>query len=98
MNDVVLRKPSAAMTAVRVLLITVMATLICFAVALFFGIVGFGFANLAGRSVSMGGAYRDVGLPVAVVGFVVAAVTAFRSESRRYRRARAEYLHRRHAA
>jgi hypothetical protein len=88
----IVRKPSAGMTAVRVVLITILATLFCFAVALFLGILGFFLANVTkGGGLDMSLAYRDVAFPVGAVSFVAAFVLALRSELRRYRRARADY-------
>lgn len=88
----VMRKPSAGLAAVRVLLITVITTLFCFAVALFFGIVGVVLANVAkhGR-LNMNIAYRHIAFPIAVGVLLIAFVSALVSEVRRYRRARAEY-------
>jgi TRAP-type C4-dicarboxylate transport system permease small subunit len=95
----IIRKPSIAMTVVRVALITVLATLLCFALALFLGIVGFGLANLAGGgSLNMTRAFKDVALPVGLAALLVSFVLALRGESRRYRRARADYAESKRAA
>lgn len=92
MNHVV-RKPSAGLTAVRVLLITVITTLFCFALALFFAIVGVFLANIARHGgVNMNIAYRHIAFPIAAGVLVIAFVSALVSEVPRYRRARAEYL------
>lgn len=87
------------MIAIRVLLTTIIATLLSFAIALFVGIIGFGVANLArGGGLNMRLAYMDVGFPVAAVAFFAAFVLSLRSELRRYRQARAEYRELKRAA
>jgi uncharacterized membrane protein len=98
MNQTV-RKPSAGMAAVRIVLITVITTLFCFAIALFFSIVGVFLADIArhGR-VDMSIAYRHIAFPIAVGVLVIAFVSALVSEIRRYRRARADYIEWKRAA
>ncbi len=88
MNPV--HKPSAALVVVRVVIITVLLTLLSFVVALFFGTVGILLANIAhGGGINMTVAYRDIAFPIAIVIGAAVMVIALVSEVRRYRRARA---------
>jgi hypothetical protein len=83
------RKPSIVLLVARVLLIAAIATLLTFAVALFFGIAGVLLTNLTrGGGVGFAIAYRLVALPMALLAFAAALVTSLVSEIRLYRRAR----------
>jgi hypothetical protein len=85
-----MRKPSVVLLAVRVLAITLLATLTTFAVALFLGIAGIALTNLFhGGGVHMANAYRHVALPVAGAALVIAFVVSLSFEIKHYRSARA---------
>jgi len=72
------------------LLLTFLLTLLCFAVSLFFGILGTAIsARLRGLHPNMTLAYRHVALPVALVAAAVALITVTIIEVRNYRQARA---------
>ncbi|HEU5453744.1 MAG TPA: hypothetical protein VFU76_17225 [Terriglobales bacterium] len=71
----------------RVLIITVLATLLSFALGLFLGIVGVALANSAGLAhASMAAAYRNVAFPAAVIGMIAALIGMIIMEVREYRR------------
>lgn len=73
----------------RVFLVTVILTLLSFAVSLFLGIVGTAVgAKLRGVHPNMAFAYRHIALPVAVVAAAIVFVSAVVMEIRQYRRAR----------
>jgi hypothetical protein len=75
----------------RVFLITFLATLISFAISLFFGIVTIVLANMfKGGGIDMAHAYRDIAFPVAIAVMVVAFTIAVVNEIRTYRRVRRE--------
>lgn len=95
-----LRKPNPVALVVRVLVLTVLLTLFCFAVGLFFGILGVAIANaVRGGGVDLALAYRKIAFPIALVALVVTFLALMVSETRRYRRQRAEYkYYRQHAA
>jgi len=81
------RKSSVAALIVRVVIITILATLTTFAVALFLGIIGTVIAGLIrGSRPHMAGAYRHIALPVAVAAAVIAFVISLVTEIRHYRR------------
>jgi zinc transporter ZupT len=83
------RPPGVIGVAVRVFLITLLLTLLSFAVSLFAGIVGSLVVGLArGRSPNLTVAYRSVAFPVAAGVCVVVFVLALVTEIRRYREAR----------
>ncbi len=72
------------------LLVTVLATLVTFAIFLFFGILLMATLNLIrGGGMSMAYAYRYVAAPVAALALVIALVIAIRNEIFDYRQARA---------
>jgi hypothetical protein len=73
-----------------VLLITIMLTLLSFAVSLFLGILGtLAGAGLRGVRPNMAFAYRHIALPVAIIAAAIVPVAAVIMEVRHYRRARA---------
>ncbi len=71
----------------RVVVVTLLATLLAFCIALFFGIVGIVMTKMIRGTPmpDMSIAYRHVALPAAVVVMVVAFVIALVSEIRHYR-------------
>lgn len=82
-------KPAWYLVPVRVVLVTMMLTLLSFAVSLFLGILGtlLG-AGLRGVHPNMTFAYRHVALPVAIVVASIVLVVALIIEVRHYRRQR----------
>lgn len=83
-------KPAWHLVPVRVLLITIMLTLLSFAVSLFLGILGtLVGAGLRGVRPNMAFAYRHIALPVAITAAAIVLVAAVVIEVRHYRRARA---------
>jgi hypothetical protein len=84
------RKPSIVFLLARVVVITILATLTTFAVALFLGIAGIVLAGLIhGGGPHMASAYRHVALPVAGAALVIAFLVSLVNEIRYYRRVRA---------
>jgi hypothetical protein len=82
----VTRKPRLPGVFFRALLITFVLTLLVFAVTLLFAIIGLSlFGIVAGHRPDMANAYRYVALPMAMLVAVVALVTAFITEFKRYR-------------
>lgn len=87
---IAVRKPSLFMLAVRVVVVTVLVTLLAFAVALLLGIVGMALANAVhGGGISMAHAYRNIALPVASGVLILAFVAMLTLEIKQYRRQRA---------
>ena len=83
------RKPSIFLLIVRVIVITVLITLLAFAVALFFGITGIVLVDMIrGGGVNLALAYRNVALPVAMAVLVIAFMATLTVEVRHYRRLR----------
>lgn len=77
----------------RILVLTVLTTLFCLAVGLFFGIVGVSIANaVRGGGISLAHAYLHVAFPFAAVGLVCALLGMIVWEGRRYRRESGEWL------
>lgn len=77
------------MIPVRVLLVTIMLTLLSFAVSLFLGILGTVIgAGVRGVHPNMAFAYRHVALPVAIGAAAVVLVTSIVVEVRHYHRTR----------
>ena len=87
------RKPSILLSVIRVIVLTVLSTLLAFAVSLFLAICGIVLTNMIrGGGINMAAAYRSVALPIAIgVGFV-ALVVSIIVEVRTYRRATERYL------
>jgi len=84
------RKPSIALLLVRVVVISVLITLLAFAVSLFFGITGIVLADMIhGGGINLAHAYRNIALPIALVTLLIAFVASLTVEIRQYRRARA---------
>jgi hypothetical protein len=82
-------KPVWYLIPARVLLVTIILTLLSFAVSLFLGILGtLVGAGLRGIHPNMTFAYRHVALPVASVAAAVVFVSAVIMEVKHYRRAR----------
>ena len=73
----------------RVLLVTVLVTVLAFAVSLLLGIVGLLIgARLRGVPVDMTLAYRDIAAPAAVIVGTVVLISALSMEIRHYRQAK----------
>jgi hypothetical protein len=82
------RKPSVGLLVVRVVVITILAGLLTFAVALFFGITGIVLVDMIrGGGVNLAAAYRHVALPIAIAALVVALIVTLFTEIKHYRRA-----------
>jgi len=87
-----IRKPNPYLMAVRLLVLTIGLTLFCFAIGLFFGIIGVVIANaVRGGGINLNLAYRAIAFPFAMVGLVAIFATLLVYELRRYRRQRDEY-------
>jgi hypothetical protein len=85
-----LRKPRWYLIPLRVLLVTVVVTLLSFAVSLLLGILGVILAaKLKGGHANMTLAYRDVALPVAAMVGTIVLISALVMEVRHYRQAKA---------
>jgi hypothetical protein len=83
-------KPRWHLIPVRVLLVTFLLTLLCFAVSLLLGIAGVvTAARLRGLQPNMSIAYRYIALPAAAAGGVMVLISATVMEIRRYRQAKA---------
>lgn len=83
-------KPAWYLVPIRVLLVTMMLTLLSFAVSLFLGILGTVIgAGMRGVRPNMAFAYRHVALPVAITAAAVVLIAATVIEIRQYRRTRA---------
>ena len=83
-------KPAWYLVPVRVLLITMMLTLLSFAVSLFLGILGTVIgAGLRGLRPNMAFAYRHIALPVAITAAAIVLIATAIMEVRQYRRTRA---------
>lgn len=86
------RKPNAALVVVRVIVVTVLITLLCFAISLFLGIAGIVLVGMIKGGLSdLSLAYRHIALPVAVVAMVIAFIVTLVVEVKHYRRMRDEY-------
>jgi hypothetical protein len=85
----VARKPHWYFVPVRVVLVTVIVTLLSFAVSLFLGILGILLgAWMRGGAPNMAMAYRHIAAPVAVVVGTIGLVSAVVIEVRHYRQAK----------
>ncbi|HZR58742.1 MAG TPA: hypothetical protein VFA74_17870 [Terriglobales bacterium] len=83
------RKPRWYFIPVRVVLATVIATLLSFAVSLFLGILGIVIGSrLRGVPANMAMAYRHVAAPVAICVGTIVLASAIVMEVRHYRQAR----------
>jgi hypothetical protein len=83
------RPPRWYAIPVRVLLLTFIGTLICFAVSLFIGIVGTVIVSaLRHTHANMTVAYRHIALPTAVVAGSIIFVVALAMEIRHYRQSK----------
>lgn len=86
----VARKPRWYFVPVRVLLVTVIVTLLSFAVSLFLGILGIIIGSrLRGGAPDMAMAYRHFAAPVAVGVGAIVLISATVIELRHYRQAKA---------
>ncbi len=86
------RKPNLAMVIVRVVVITVLVTLLSFAVALFLGIAGILLVGMIKGGLSdLSLAYRHIAFPIAMGAMVIAFVVTLVTEVKHYRRQRANY-------
>ena len=78
------------MVPVRILLITLLFTLLTFAVSLLTGILGvIVLARLKGTQPQLAVAYRSIAVPIAAVAGVIFLVLAIAMEIRHYRQTRA---------
>jgi hypothetical protein len=83
-------KPRWHLIPVRVLLVTFLLTLLCFAVSLLLGILGVVIASrLRGLHPNMSIAYRHIALPTAAAGGAFALISTSVMEIRRYRQTKA---------
>jgi len=83
-------KPRWHLIPVRVLLVTFLLTLLCFAVSLLLGILGVVVAaRLRGLHPNMSIAYRYIALPVAAAGGAFPLISASVMEIHRYRQTKA---------
>ena len=83
-------QPRWYMVPGRALLVTVLLTIMAFAVSLLLGILGvFVGAKLRGGTPNMTIAYREVAIPVAAIVGVIVLVSAMAMEIRHYRQAKA---------
>lgn len=82
-------RPRWYLVPLRALVVTVIVTLMSFAVSLFLGIVGTALGAVArGVHPNMAFAYRRVAFPVAIVAAGIALAFSLVIEIRQYRRAR----------
>ncbi len=93
LQTVSVRKPNLGMVVVRVVVMTVLITIFCFAVSLFLGIAGIVLVGMIKGGISdLSVAYRSIAFPIAMgaaaIGFIVTLVT----EVRHYKRMKAEYF------
>ncbi len=85
------RKPSIALSVIRVIVLTIFSAALGFTVSLFLGICGIVLANMVrGGSINMAEAYRSVALPIAIAVGVVALIVNTIMEIRAYRRKSAD--------
>ncbi|HEY1262031.1 MAG TPA: hypothetical protein VGF06_00825 [Terriglobales bacterium] len=81
--------PGWAGAPLRVLLVTLLFTALCFALSLFLGIAGLLlWAAVSGRHPNMAAAYRQIAVPTALAAGAVTLIAMIAVEIRRYRRAR----------
>ena len=89
-SDSKLREPHWYGVPARVLLVTLVCTLLVFGVSLLVGIVGTVIASrLHGTRPDMTVAYRYIALPTAAIAGVIALVLALAMEIQHYRQAKA---------
>jgi hypothetical protein len=94
-----MRKPSILLPVIRVFLISALLALMCFAIALFAGIVGVGVANLIrGGGLSLSLAYRHIAFPVGMIALGISLIMMGVAEMREFRHQRARYESWRRAA
>ncbi len=99
LHTVSVRKPNKAMVVVRVIVITVVITALCFAVALFLGIAGIMLVGMIKGGVSdVSLAYRHIAFPTAMVAMAIGFVVTLINEVRHYRRMKADYAQWKRAA
>lgn len=86
----VVRKPRWYLVPIRVVLVTVIITLLSFAISLLLGILGTVIGSwLRGVPPNMAMAYRHVAAPVAIVVGTIVFVSALVMEVRHYRQSKA---------
>jgi hypothetical protein len=86
LEEIIPHKPRWYLIPVRVLLVTFLVTLFCFAVSLLLGILGVVLAAwLRGVHPNMTFAYRNVAFPAATAVAVIVFVSAMGMEIRHYR-------------
>jgi TRAP-type C4-dicarboxylate transport system permease small subunit len=84
------RPPRWYLIPARVLLVTFVGTLLCFAVSLLLGIIGAAaVSKMRGLHPDMTAAYRQFALPVALVAGTIIFVLALAMEIRHYRQTKA---------
>jgi uncharacterized BrkB/YihY/UPF0761 family membrane protein len=89
-SKAVARKPHWYFVPFRVVLVTVIVTLLSFAISLFLGILGTVIGSrLRGVPPNMAMAYRHVAVPVAIAVGTIVFVSALVMEVRHYRQAKA---------
>ena len=87
MHSPVNKSPSFALLLVRVVVITVLATLLAFCISLFLGILGIMlFDMITHGGINLASAYRHIALPAAAVALVIAFCAALITEGQYYRR------------
>ena len=85
-----IRRPRPYLIPVRVLLITLLFTLMSFAIAVLLGIFGLAlWAVIRHAHPNMTIAYRQIGPPVAALVAVITVIVASTTEIRQYRQAKA---------
>ena len=85
-----LRTPHWYLVPVRVVLVSLLLTLLCFAMSLLLGIVGIAIqARFRGIHPDMTFAYRHVALPVAATIGVIAVIGVTVTEMKNYRQSKA---------
>ena len=84
------KRPRLILVPVRIFLITLLFTLLTFAVSLLTGILGvIVLARLKGTQPQLAVAYRSIAVPIAAVAGVIFLVLAIAMEIRHYRQTRA---------
>lgn len=85
-----MRKPRLIVVPLRALLVTLLASLLAFAISLLFGILGtVVYARVSGKAMSLAFAYRIIALPAALAVAAVMLVISLTMEIRQYRQNKA---------
>jgi hypothetical protein len=91
-ETVLVRKPSAIAMVARIVVLTILSTLFCFAVGLLIGIIGISIANaVRGGGINLTHAYRNIAFPFAMVGLTAMLAALLVWEVPRYRRLRKQW-------